>query len=140
MSEVKLSLLAEILDNHIPSQPGNNAYPKIEGRENVLDGEKQGLPLPIGAGKFPHQKVGIEEKEDETDLDDRPLDRGRFSGVVGVGRHWETIAGNYLGGSWRFLIPSRTARRPPTIAKPAQKSECSSKYLPVLRTPYRVKK
>jgi hypothetical protein len=81
-----LEFLSEVFDDYVADQAGDDGDIEIGGRKNVFDGEKEGLAVAICAGEFAHQEIGIEEKDDEADLDHRPPKRRQFvrlSGVVG---------------------------------------------------------
>jgi len=56
--------------------------------------------------EFAHQQIGVEQEDDEPNLNQRPPDRGQFSGRVWIRRHWLTIARNH---SWSAAIGAADA-------------------------------
>ena len=63
-----LELLAQELDDAVAGERRNDPYGEIPWREDVEKGGRKRLALPGASVKFPHQKVGIEEEDDEADL------------------------------------------------------------------------
>jgi hypothetical protein len=54
-------------------QRRNDRDGEIDDRKYILDRVKQGLSLgAVGVCEFPHQKIGIKQKDDKTHLGDRP--------------------------------------------------------------------
>ena len=60
---------------------------EVSARENVFNGESESFSWPICTREFPHQEVGIEQKDYETDLDDCSPNRGQSSSLCTVGIH-----------------------------------------------------
>ena len=90
----RLNSLAEIFKNDVADHSGNHGDGEIRGGENIVDGECESLSLRIRMLEFAHQEIGIKQEDDETNLDQRPPNRGDFSGPVGIRRHPATIAKN----------------------------------------------
>jgi hypothetical protein len=43
--------------DHIPNQRGDYSDYEIHFREEIVQGEGQTFPLPVGNGKFSHQEI-----------------------------------------------------------------------------------
>jgi hypothetical protein len=41
----------------------------------------------VGDGEFAHEEIGIEEEDDERDLDDGPTERGETAAAMGDAGH-----------------------------------------------------
>lgn len=52
-----------------------------------MKGERKGLAGAVCSGKFAHEEVGIEEKQDECNLDHRAPKRGEETRGIGVAGH-----------------------------------------------------
>lgn len=55
-----LNLLAKKFNDDIANHSGNDGDRKISEGENIIQGKSEALSLTVCAGKFTHQKVGIE--------------------------------------------------------------------------------
>ena len=66
---------------------------KVLDREDVNQGDGEPLTWAIGAVKLAHQEVGVEEKDDENDLDQRAQDVVEGARGVWVCGHGVMIAG-----------------------------------------------
>jgi len=65
-----LKHLAQRFKDHIADQSGDESDEEVGACNDVVEGEGQGLAVPAGNGKLTHQQIGIEEKDDERNLDD----------------------------------------------------------------------
>lgn len=76
-----LELLSQPLKDNIPDQCRDNGDNEVSAGEYIVNGEHQCLSMSVGVREFSHQKIGIEQKNDECHLDDGTKHRGKFSGA-----------------------------------------------------------
>ena len=65
------------------------AMRKLVRREDVVHGKGERFALAVGGGELAHEQVGIEEEDDERDLDHRSPERVESGG--GVKRRHEAM-------------------------------------------------
>jgi len=84
-----LELPAQELDDAVTSEGRNDPDGEIRRREDVKKSGRERLAMPRAAVKFTHQKVGIEEEDDEPNLNSSAQKRlGRALRIsVFAGRH-----------------------------------------------------
>jgi hypothetical protein len=59
------------IKDHVAHQSGNDGNSQIGDRKNIFNGESPGFSPATCTTEFPHQEIGIEQKDYETDLNDR---------------------------------------------------------------------
>ena len=69
-----LEFFAEVLEDDVADQGGEDGDGEVGGGEDVAQGEGEGLAAACRAAKLSHEEVGVEEKDDEADLDERAQD------------------------------------------------------------------
>jgi len=67
-SEMPLEFLPQIFENYVTAQCANDGNYEVGAREDLLNRECQGLSVAIRTRKLPHQKIGIEQEDYETDF------------------------------------------------------------------------
>jgi hypothetical protein len=73
-SQLRLILseaLAEEFKDKVADNCGDERYCKVCVREDVMDGEEDSLTPAVSRSEFAHEEIGIEEEDNEGDLDDR---------------------------------------------------------------------
>jgi len=68
---VNLNPLPKVVKNQVAEQAGNDGGNQIRDRKDIFNGESQTLSPAICTSKFPHQKIGIEQEDYETDFNQR---------------------------------------------------------------------
>ena len=58
-------LSSEVFEHDIPDHRGNRGDEEVHARKDIVQGERQTLPMNTCDSKFSHQKIGIEKKDDE---------------------------------------------------------------------------
>jgi hypothetical protein len=71
----------------VANESGDERNDEIRQGQDVVEGVSQGLAATAGDGEFAHQEIGIEEKNDESNLDDRPQNRLQASIICGAWSH-----------------------------------------------------
>ena len=84
---LNLKLLPKIFKHYLAEQSGNDGNCGIRDGENIFDAEHQALSVANRTSKFPHQKIGIEQKDYETDLNNCPPDRCQLSALSRIRGH-----------------------------------------------------
>jgi hypothetical protein len=69
-----LELFAQALEEDVADGGRNDGDGKVLDREDVNQGDGEPLTWAIGAVELAHQEVGVEEEDDESDLDQRAQD------------------------------------------------------------------
>lgn len=64
-----------MFEDDVTDRRGGDPDHEILPGEDISECEGKAFALTIGAGELTHQQVGIEEEQDEGDLDGRPSDR-----------------------------------------------------------------
>lgn len=82
-----LELLAEGFEDKVADGGGEEADGEVAEGQDVVEREGKGLAGAVGVGEFAHEEVGVEEEEDEGDLDDRAPERGEKARGIGVAGH-----------------------------------------------------
>jgi len=90
--EAGLNSLSEVLKNEVADHSGDGGNSEIRGGEDIPNSESESLFVAICMLEFAHQQIGIEQEDDETNLNQRPPNWGQLSGRVRIRRHWLTIA------------------------------------------------
>ena len=88
MGHPGLEFTAEELEDDVADEGCDVGDEEVWESEDVGEGQGEGFAVSGRAVEFPHEQVGIEEEDDERDLDDRAADFGeetRFLGVMGHG-------------------------------------------------------
>lgn len=80
-------MLAKKFKDYEADQPRNDGNCKIREGENVVDGEREGFPLSIGASEFTHQEIRIEEEDDKADFNSGSPNGGRLMRVIVIRGH-----------------------------------------------------
>lgn len=65
-----LEFFAEIFEDRVADAGADYGDGEVGRRDDVLERERERLPLPIDAGELAHEEIGIEEKDDKSDLDE----------------------------------------------------------------------
>jgi hypothetical protein len=81
---VNLEFLSKVFKNHVAKHCANDRNREICGREDLLNGECQALSVAICTRKLPHQKIGVEQEDYETDFNAKPPNRSELSGLFRV--------------------------------------------------------
>jgi hypothetical protein len=81
--------LAEVFEDYVADGGGDDGDGEICDGEDVVQGDGEGFPVAAGAVEFAHEQVGVEEEDDERDLDDRAADVGEQARLDGILRHGE---------------------------------------------------
>jgi len=87
MTDAGLGAFAQMLEDDVADGRGDDGDGEILDGEDVVEGDGEGLASAVGAVEFAHEEVGIEEEDDERDLDDRSADVGERRDVPGVLGH-----------------------------------------------------
>ena len=58
-------LSSEVFEHVIPDHRGNRGDDEVHTCKDIVQGERQALPMNIRNSKFSHQKIGVEKKDDE---------------------------------------------------------------------------
>ena len=82
-----------MLNDDIADRGGHDGDGKILDRKDVVQCEQNAFAWPVGAIELTHQQVGVEQEDDERDLDDRSPERGEGLSGLGVFGH-EAIVQN----------------------------------------------
>ena len=82
-----LELFAQVFKDDVADRAGEDGDGEILEGEDVVQGDAEGLACAVGTVELSHQEVGIEEEDDETDLDYGPPDVGGEADVLGVLGH-----------------------------------------------------
>jgi len=69
-----LELLAEVLEDDVADGGRDDGDGKVLDSEDVDQGDGESFATASGAVELTHQQVGVEEEDDEDDLDDRAQD------------------------------------------------------------------
>jgi len=69
-----LELLAEVLEDDVADGGRNDGDGEVLDREDVNQGDGEPLTWATGAVELAHQEVGVEEEDDESDLEQRTQD------------------------------------------------------------------
>ena len=67
-----LGALAQVLEEDVADGGGGDGNGEILEREDVVQRDGEGLARAVSAVEFAHQEVGVEEEDDEGNLDHRP--------------------------------------------------------------------
>jgi hypothetical protein len=81
-----LNPAAEIFYDYISDQSGNGCDCKIVGRKDIDKSKRQSFSLPVRPSELSHQQVGIKQKYDEADFDQRSPDRRQMSWLLAIRR------------------------------------------------------
>ncbi|MGP8174693.1 MAG: hypothetical protein ACLP7O_09125 [Terracidiphilus sp.] len=76
-----LKLFSKIFKHAIPDQRADYGDNEIRTCKDVVEGERQTLPVPTGNGEFSHQQIGIKQKDDERNFDHGPPERGEAPAI-----------------------------------------------------------
>jgi len=82
-----LDLLAQVLENYVADERGDEGDYEVGGGEDVVKSEGHAFAAGVGGGKLAHQQVGIEQEDDECDLDYGPENRDTEWTIWGAGLH-----------------------------------------------------
>ena len=69
-----LEFLAEEFEEDEAEGGGDDGDAEVGGGEDVVEGDGQGFVVAAGGVELAHEQVGVEEEDDEGDLDDRTPD------------------------------------------------------------------
>ena len=86
-----------MLEDDVADGGRNDGDGKVLDREDVNQGDGEPLTWAIGAVELAHQEVGVEEEDDESDLDQRAQDVAEWAESVGL-RAWSDDTGRESGG------------------------------------------
>ena len=90
-----LQLLSKIFEDDVTEDARHHSDDQIRQRKNIFDGKRKTLAVAIGPSELPHQKVGVKQKNDKSDLNgDFPFPL-QFFWLIGVHWHSATIANTY---------------------------------------------
>jgi hypothetical protein len=87
-----LQLLAKVFKDNVTKDARHHSDNQVRQRKNIFDGESKTLAVTIGPSELTHQKVGVKQKNDESDLDDNFPFALQFFWLIGVSWHSATIA------------------------------------------------
>ena len=76
----RLEFSAEELEDNVADEGGEDGDGEVGEGEDVGQGEGEGLAVAGGAVELAHEEVGVEEEDDEGDLDDGAEQRGEGAG------------------------------------------------------------
>jgi len=82
-----LELFTQEFEHDIADEGGDEGDDEIRAREYVDEGEGEGFAVGVGGGELAHEEIGIEEEDDERDLNDRPPEGGETAAICGDARH-----------------------------------------------------
>jgi len=86
MSRAALELLAEVFEDDVADDGGEDGDGEVLAGDDVVQGEGEGLASAVGAVELSHEEVGVEEEDDEGDLNHGAQERAegaRDSGLAG---------------------------------------------------------
>ena len=86
-AESGLGFLAEVFEDDVADRCGDDRDGEVLDGEDVGEGDSEGFAGAVGAVEFAHEEVGVEEEDDERDLDDRVADFGEEARFLWVWRH-----------------------------------------------------
>jgi len=66
-----LELFAEVLKDDVADGGGDDGNCEVPDGEDVVEGDGEGFTAATGAVELSHEEVGVEEEDDESDLDER---------------------------------------------------------------------
>ena len=66
-----LELFAEVLEDDVADGGGDDGDGEVPDGEDVVEGDGEGFAAAAGAVELSHEEVGVEEEDDEGDLDER---------------------------------------------------------------------
>src|ERR1039457_5109584 len=78
---------AQVFEDDVADGCGDDGDGEVLDGEDVVEGDGEGLAGAVDAVELAHQQVGIEEEDDERDLDDGAADVGEETRVFGVLSH-----------------------------------------------------
>jgi len=82
-----LEFFAQEFKRDVADEGGDEGDDAIRAREYVDKGEGQSFAVGVGDGEFAHQEIGIEKKDNERDLNDRPPEGGETAAICGDAWH-----------------------------------------------------
>jgi len=82
-----LQFLSQMFKHDVADEGRNERNNEIRLRQDVVEGVRQRLALTVGDGEFAHEKVGIEEEDDECNLNHRAQKRLQESAAGGIRGH-----------------------------------------------------
>src|ERR1039458_1066841 len=78
---------AQVLECDVADGCGDDGDGEVLDSEDVVEGDGEGLAGAVDTVELAHEQVGIEEEDDERDLDDGAADVGEETRVFGVLSH-----------------------------------------------------
>src|ERR1017187_8413104 len=80
-------LFAQVLECDVADGCGDDGDGEVLDSEDVVEGDGEGLAGAVDTVELAHEQVGIEEEDDERNLDHRTADVGEEARVFGVLSH-----------------------------------------------------
>jgi len=93
-----LEIFAQGLEDEVGDGGGEDGDGKIGDGEDVAEGDGEGLAAAGGAVELSHEEIGVEEEDDEADLDERAQDVAEGTRRVGGGGHGTILLREAHGG------------------------------------------
>ena len=97
-----LETFAEVFEDDVADDGGDEADGEVGGGEDVGEGEWRGFAGGVGTVELAHEQVGVEEEDDEADLD-RGAEDSR-EGAVGrrrrILRLVDMVGGGFDSTAW----------------------------------------
>src|ERR1039457_5628447 len=94
---------AQVFEDDVADGCGDDGDGEVLDGEDVGEGDGEGLAEAVDAVELAHQQVGIEEEDDERNLDHRTADVGEQARVFGVLSHGD------VGGKRACPVAGRAA-------------------------------
>jgi hypothetical protein len=82
-----LEFFAEELDDEVADEGGGESDGEVGGGEDIIECGAEGLALACGPVEFAHEEVGVEEEDDEADLNQSAQKGGEGARRFGIGGH-----------------------------------------------------
>ena len=95
----QLEFLSQMLKHDVADEGGDERDNEVRHGQDVVECVSQRFSLTVGDGEFAHEKVGIEEKNDECDFDDGSPDGAARPGSISV-----VVHGRIITRFWRVSI------------------------------------
>jgi hypothetical protein len=85
---VRLEFFAEVFEDDVADEGGDDGDEEVLAGDDVVQGDGEGLAGAVGGVELAHEEVGVEEEDDERDLDNGPKEMAestRLSWLFGHG-------------------------------------------------------